>query len=240
MNIELFFDKLICYIKNTCKHSPYSIVSLGPNCYPKTVLTRTGLIKRKRQGQPTMPFDLAWYHSAKYVTEFLETDFDKFLTDLKYSEYSGSWDNGTKINFSHEAYIGPTEKHRLIQVYRHRIKNFRHELRKTKPILFLQILKDEKVGQDCLNTYAILKKLCQKRKFLYVVIDCINILKDTKIPNDNEIYTMTLPFPNGVGTDVFSKTFYESEEGSAFEQDISEFIQNIIINEFQTTPVKYN
>ena len=236
MNIETLAEKLVNYIKNVCKTSPYSIVSLGPNCYPKTVLTRTGLMKRKKQGQPTMPFDLAWYHSAKYITEFLSTDFDNFLVDLKYSEYSGSWDNGNKINFSHESYIGPTEKHRLIQVYRHRIKNFRNELKKTKPILFFQVLKDEKVGEDCLNTYKVLQKLCSERKFIYVVIDCIHKIDGLQLPE--EIYSLQLPFPNS-DANVFSKEFYESQQGAQFEQIIADFIENIIINEFAMNPVKY-
>ena len=238
MEISFFIEKVIYNIKNIFKTSPYSIVSLGPNCYPKTVLTRTGLMKRKKQGQPTMPFDLAWYHSAKYVTEFLNSDFDNFLVDLKYSDYSGSWDNGTKINFSHEAYIGPTEKHRLIQVYRHRIKNFRNELKKTKPILFFQVLKDEKVGEDCLNTFNTLKKICPHRKFVYVVVDCIHKIDGLNLPED--IYSLQLPFPNHENeANVFSKEFYQSPEGIKFEKDISDFIENIIMNEFAMNPIKY-
>ncbi len=236
MDIEIIFEKTLNYIKNVCKTSPYSIVSLGPNCYPKTVLTRTGLLKRKRQGQPTMPFDLAWYHSAEYITEFLNTDFDKFLVDLNYSEFSGSWDNGTKINFSHESYIGPTEKHRLIQVYRQRINNFRKEIKKTRPILFLQVLKDLKVGEDCLNTYKALKRLCEGRQFIYVVIDCIHEIDGLNLPE--EIYSLQLPFPQGEAN-VFCKEFYESTQGAQFEQDIADFIENIIINEFAMNPVKY-
>lgn len=239
MNIGLFTEKIVKIFQNICKNTPYSIVSLGPNCYPKTLLTRMGLIKRKRQGQPTMPFDLAWYHSAEYITEFLASDFDKFLENLKYSEYSGSWDNGTKINFSHEIYIGPTEKHRLIQVYRHRIKNFRNELKKTKPILFLQILKDKKVGQDCNNTYSVLEKLCKDRKFVYVVIDCVDILDETQLIS--EIFYKKISFPEEDTTDinVFSKNFYESEKGIEFEKNISDFVKKIIIEEFATEPVNF-
>ncbi|MCR5261127.1 MAG: papain-like cysteine peptidase [Candidatus Gastranaerophilales bacterium] len=239
MSISQITEKFLIYIKNICKISPYSIVSLGPNCYPKTVLTRTGLIKRKRQGRPTMPFDLAWYHKAEYITEFLKTDFDKFLVDLKYSEFSGSWDNGTKINFSHEAYIGPTEKHRLIQVYRQRINNFRIEMKSDKPVLFLQIFKDAKVGQDCAETYKALQELCGERKFVYVVIDCIGVLDNVNLPS--EIFSKKMPYPIEDTSDltVFSKEFYESPEGISFEQSIADYISQIIIDEFAMTPIKY-
>ncbi len=237
MDIELFIEKFKTYVINTCKTAPYSIVSLGPNCYPRTVLTRTGLMKSRKQGRPTMPFDFAWYHSSKYITDFLSNDFSNFLTDLHYSEYSGSWDSGDRINFSHEAYIGPTEKHRLIQVYRQRINNFRKELKKSKPILFLQVLKDQEVGEDCINTFNELQKLCKFRNFVFVIIDCIHEIDGKNLPK--EIYTLQMPFPS-VGTDVFSKDFYESEEGKQFEHDIAEFIENIIINEFGMNPIKFS
>ena len=94
--MKVVAEKITNLIKNFCKTAPYTIISLGPNCYPRTVLTRKGLMKRKKQGQKSYPFDLAWYHSAKYVTEFLLNDFENFFTDLRYSYVSTSWDSGTK------------------------------------------------------------------------------------------------------------------------------------------------
>ena len=211
-------------------------MSLGPNCYPKTVLTRTGLLKRKKLGQPTYPFDLAWFHSAKYITEFLKTDFKNFLTELKYSEYSQSWDNGVKINFSHESYLDKTQKNELIKIYENRINNFHKEIKKRSPIVFLQILKDEKVGQDCKNTYSALQRLCKHRKFVYVVVDCIHKTDGTKFPRKVKILKLTFPKK---GTDVFSKDFYESKEGQAFELEIANFIEDIIIQEFHVKPTKF-
>lgn len=236
MYLNIFFKKLKKYIRNICQESPYNIISLGPNCYPKTILTRKGLIKRHNEGEMTLPFDLAWYHSAKYITEFLNNNFENFLTDLKYSEYSNSWDNGEKINFSHEAYIGPTEKHRLIQVYRNRIKNFRKKISEKKPILFLQIFKDEKIDSDCTQTYEAIKNLCLNKKFIYVVIDCTNSINKKSLPQ--EIIFLEKPFPIE-HPDVFDKSFYMSEPGAAFEQEIADFLENIIKEEFAIWPVNY-
>ncbi|MBQ2644492.1 hypothetical protein IJG14_02830, partial [bacterium] len=172
------FEKIFVHLKNRFKSVPYSIISLGPNCYPRTILSRNKLIKTKMEGQISYPFDLAWFHSAKYVTEFLSNNFNNFLSDLRYSQYSGSWDNGVKINFSHEAYIGPNEKNKLIKIYKKRINNFNKALKNNKPIVFIQIFKDEKVGQDCINTYNVLKNLCSHKNFIYIVIDCAGCLKD--------------------------------------------------------------
>lgn len=237
MNFGLLLKKLADNFNTYLKIQSYAIVSLGPNCYPKTVLVRHGLLKRKKFGQPTYPFDLAWFHSAKYITEFLKSDFKNFLTELRYSDYSKSWDNGNKINFSHEAYLSPNQKNELIRIYNKRIKNFRNEMQQSRPILFLQILKDEKIGQDCKNTYGVLKKLCKDRKFVYVVIDCINKTSGIILPK--KIHVLRLNLPNKE-VDVFSKNFYESKEGIDFEKSIISCIEEVIYQEFQVKPIKYH
>ena len=228
------FKKIKVHVINSVKKTPYILVSLGPNCYPRTVLTRAGLIKHKKEGQKTYPFDFTWLHKAKYVTEFLNNNFENFLSELKYSEFSSSWDNGEKINFSHEAYIGSNEKNKLIKVYKRRINNFLNDIKQDKPFIFLQILKDRKVGEDCLNTYSALKNLLRNKKFVYVV-DFMNIIPNN-LPSEIKFIKLSLPSDD---TDVFSKEFYLSEDGMKTENKISEFIQNVIKNELNITPVKF-
>lgn len=228
MKISLL-EKIIRHVKNTCKNPSYEIVSLGPNCYPRTVLTRMKLIKRKSCGRRTMPFDFAYYHHAKFITEFLQNDFADFFKDLHYSDFCKSFDSGEKINFSHEAYLKENEKSKLINIYKKRINNFREELQQTKPIVFLQILKDENVGEDCKNTYKTLKKICAGRKFAYIVIDCKDIIQPQKIPFEIYLTKMHLPQED---TDIFSPDFYKSDYGKMFEEKIANFIGNVIMKEF--------
>lgn len=235
--IDLFIKKLIRQIKNTAKNTPYSIVSLGPNCYPRTVLTRMKLIKQKSCGRQTMPFDFAYYHEAKFVTEFLNNDFTDFFKDLHYSEFCKSFDNGNKINFSHESYLSQNQKNKLIKIYEKRITAFRNEMKKEEPILFLQILKDEEVGEDCKNTYETLKKICGKRKFAYVVIDCINLVQPHKVPFEIYLTKMHLPQKD---TDIFAPEFYNSDFGKNFEKKIANFIGNVIIKEFGYNVEKFS
>lgn len=235
--IDLFIKKLIRQIKNTAKNTPYSIVSLGPNCYPRTVLTRTKLIKQKSCGRLTMPFDFAYYHEAKFVTEFLNNDFTDFFKDLHYSEFCKSFDSGNKINFSHESYLSQNQKNKLIKIYEKRITAFRNEMKKEEPILFLQILKDEEVGEDCKNTYETLKKICGKRKFAYVVIDCINLVQPHKVPFEIYLTKMHLPQKD---TDIFAPEFYNSDFGKNFEKKIANFIGNVIIKEFGYNVEKFS
>lgn len=234
--IDLLLKKIFRHIKNSIKDTPYSIISLGPNCYPRTVLTRKKLIKQKSCGRLTMPFDFAYYHDAKYVTKFLTSDFADFFKDLHYSDFCKSFDSGEKINFSHEGYLLETEKDKLIKIYEKRIKNFRNEMKKEKPVVFLQILKDEDVCEDCKNTYSALKSLCASRKFAYIVIDCKDLVAPHKIPFD--IYLTKLHLPNE-NTDIFSPEFYDSEYGKIFEEKIANFVGNVIMKEFGFKIEKY-
>ena len=231
-----FYKKFNVYIKNLFTFTQYTIISLGPNCYPRTVLTRTGLIKHRKEGQKTCPFDFAWIHRAEYVTEFLNNDFKNFLSELKYSDYSSSWDNGEKINFSHESHIGSNEKNKLIKIYKRRIENFSNAVKKQKkPFIFLQILKDTEVGEDCINTFSALKNICKEKKFIYIIVDFINIVPDN-LPSEIKVIKLNLPYEN---TDVFSKEFYLSERGKEIENTISEFIEKIIKEELNTDTVKF-
>ena len=126
-------------------------------------------------------------------------------------------------------------KNKLIRTYKRKKNNFRRSIKSSKPILFLQILKDEKVGQDCINTFNAIQNLCKDKKFVYVVIDCTNQLDGVSFPE--KIYNLNLPLEKN--TDVFSKSFYESEQGKLFEQKITKYIEEIIKDEFCAEPVNY-
>ena len=173
-----FFRKIKTRIHNYFTKPPYEIISLGPNCYPRTVLTRTGLLKHKNEGQKTYPFDFTWIHKAKFVTEFLNNNFENFLSELKYSDFCSSWDNGDKINFSHEMFISSKQKNKLIKIYSKRINNFLSDIQQQKPFIFFQILKDAEVGEDCINTFQAIKNIFGERKFVYAVADFINIVPE--------------------------------------------------------------
>ena len=230
-----FFRKIKAHIVNYFTQTPYEIISLGPNCYPRTVLSRTHLIKHRIEGQKTYPFDFAWIHKAKYVTEFLNNNFENFLSELKYSEYCSSWDNGNKINFSHEAFITSKQKNKLIRIYKKRIKNFLTDIKKDKSFVFLQILKDYETGEDCKNTYQTLKNIFGERKFVYAVADFIGIVPED-IPSEIRLIRLNLP---SVKTDVFSKEFYLSQTGINTENEISEFVKKIIREELNLAPVQF-
>ena len=61
----------------------YTIISLGLNCLPRTLLTRWGLKPSKKLGEPSMPFDLAVFDQLE-VTHCIKTEFCDFFKGLKF------------------------------------------------------------------------------------------------------------------------------------------------------------
>ena len=57
--------------------SPFACVSLGVDCFPRAMLTKYGYKRKKAEGEPSAPFDLAYHHPGT-VLEMLRRDFDGF------------------------------------------------------------------------------------------------------------------------------------------------------------------
>lgn len=219
---------------NLAKGTKYYLVSLGPNCFPKTVLTRWKLKKSKAHGELTLPFDLAWFHSTKYVTEFVENNFQNFFENMKYIEDIKRWDNFGKINFSHESSFGPNDEKLLIEMYTNRINNFNSILKTQKPILFIQFLKDESVGQDIEKLYKVIQNIRQDRPFELLVIDTIDMLQTH--PKDINVFKINIPDEN---YDLYSEKCYKSKAGKAFEKQIINQCKKLIRQKFKVNVVKY-
>lgn len=219
---------------NLAKESPYSIISLGPSCYPKTILTRWKLKKTRAHGEKTLPFDLAWIHEAVFITEFIQHDFEDFFGDLQYITGIKCWDNFRKINFSHETNFGPKDKDLLIEKYTKRIANFQKQINDKKPVLFVQFLKDKSVGEDVNNLYNTIKNIRGDMPFELLVIDCDDLVQN-QIP---EINLLKLKIPFG-DCNLYDSRFYKSKEGMKFEKTIIKHCEDIIKNKLKKKVVKY-
>lgn len=228
----LFF-KLKCLL-NKYKTAGYEIISLGPNCYPKTLLTRHKLKKLKQYGEKTMPFDLAWYQNAKFVTEFIQNDFLNFFQDMNYSETAESWDASFKINFSHEKDFKVNDLEKLTEMYIKRISNFREAITSNKPILFIQILKDKEVEEDIENLYKVLKARRGEKAFELLIIDTADIIKK---PVQN--VTVIKIFKTLDNEKIYKPEFYKSKEGKNFEKELIKNIKFVIKNRLKKKIIKY-
>lgn len=219
---------------NLSQKSPYTIISLGTSCYPKTILTRWKLKKTKAHGELTLPFDFAWIHEAVFVTEFVQNDFKDFFGDLQYIQEVKCWDNFRKINFSHETNFGPNDRDLLIEKYSKRIDNFLKYINDKKPILFVQFLKDKSVGEDADNLYRVLKSIRGDKPFELIIVDSNDIV-NSSIPEVN-LLKIKNPFDD---CNLYDSSFYKSKQGKKFENNIIKYCESIIKNKLNCRVIKY-
>lgn len=113
-------------------------VSLGEDCFARTLLTRWGLKKPAALGERSAPFDLS-VNRLRVVTAMIETDFRRYLDpgDLGYSEKAGHcFNRRLGVQFNHET--GPEYAadgfSPLIRRYLPRIERFREVMASDRPL----------------------------------------------------------------------------------------------------------
>ena len=225
-SIKRFLNKRI--------NPPYSIVSLGVNCFAKTFLIKHKFKKKKDAGELTLPFDYTFYTNAKYITEFIQNDFQEYFEEIYYVKESGYWGKARKIFFSHEKDFGENDKDKLIKMYSERIKNFYSVLSQAKPVLFFQILTNKENGEDLINLYSVLKEKA-KNSFHLAVVDCDDVIS-CNLPEEISVLKLKKPSPD---YDFYSQKCYKSKEGKEFEKQISDFAQKVIEKKLNQRFIKY-
>lgn len=68
----------------------YKIVSLGCDCFSRTIPTLWGIKPRKKQGEKGCPFDLS-DNPLPAVVKYLENDFKGYFNSLAYNKQLKSW-----------------------------------------------------------------------------------------------------------------------------------------------------
>ena len=208
--------KMIRQQAEKIKNKNYNIISLGYNCYPRTLLTRYGLKKTREQGELTMPFDLAVF-ATKEITSNLRYDFKYFFDDLEYSKEQKIWTRGKdKIQFRHDTWFGEFSRNELIDKYKKRIENFYSVVNDPNPLLILQLLGDD---EDADNVYLQLRRLRQQTKFVFCVIDPNRLTKNL----DKRIMVFDETAPEGYFENWWKKSCYSQKSAAGYEQKIIDF-----------------
>ncbi|MBE7703814.1 MAG: hypothetical protein E7Z89_07185 [Cyanobacteria bacterium SIG28] len=211
------------------------IVSLGPNCLPRTVLTRGGIKPSKAEGELSCPFDLV-AHKLPNIIHYLETDFSDYFEDFYFDvrkrnfldfRKKGFWKKKDGTVFNHDKDCKINDKDKLIQRFKNRIANFYNITSGNLPVLFILNLQ---TNPECVpNLYEILRKFCKSTKFKIFVIDFNDLLENCD--NDN-IYVLKLPLPIENYHDGFNgwnnKKFRESELGIYVEKCICDEVKRVI------------
>ena len=120
---------------NYQRHIAYRIVSLGSDCFSRTIPTLWGVKPRKRQGEPGCPFDLSTNFLSGIVRN-IEEDFANYFNTL---HFNGRFWEIARSNtvFSHENDCGPNDENTVRKRFSGRIDNFRRALADVRPALFV-------------------------------------------------------------------------------------------------------
>ncbi|MBL0406309.1 hypothetical protein JKG68_20325 [Microvirga aerilata] len=128
-------------LSNLSEFAGMNFISLGDDCFSRSILTRWGLKKSAALGEKSMPFDLS-VHPLETIQHLITHDFAGYL-DPESLEYCQNkkivLHKKLQVTFNHE--VG--EKYakdnyaELINVYSKRVENFRAAIARAAPITFV-------------------------------------------------------------------------------------------------------
>lgn len=157
----------------------YKIVSLGCDCFSRTIPTLWGIKPRKKQGEKGCPFDLS-DNPLPAVVKYLENDFKGYFNSLAYNKQLKSWwlaDD--EIVYCHEDDCTETSRSIVTERFASRINNLRQILyQDTKPALFISHFNPMLAPADINETeqlynrmYKTLQTARGKRGFRLMIVD---------------------------------------------------------------------
>ncbi len=167
----------------------YRLVSLGCDCFSRTIPTLWGIKPRKKQGELGYPFDLS-RHNIKSVVTALTHDFREYFDNLVFDQNLDSWvsDRGN-IVYCHEPDCHENDKDKIISRFSERIHNLRMILTEdTKPAIFICRYAPELAPNgidevyDLYNLlYKTLEHYRQNRTFKLLLVDTFGRLDQKRL-----------------------------------------------------------
>ena len=144
----------------------YKIVSLGNNCFPRRILTESGIKPSKEEGECYLPFDLA-VNPIESVIQLLNNNFNDYFDDLYFDENIYLLKNSKyNIVYNHDKDCGYDDKQKLVTRYKNRINNFRNLIAKDTNFLYFVISSIDTINQRLIDKlYKTLEIICNRNKF---------------------------------------------------------------------------
>ena len=186
-----------------------AIISLGSDCLFKQYMTEMGYRKNKKNGEKTMPFDLA-IHSYESVFNYLTKDFEEYTnpSNFEMNEENLIINKEIPIAFIHESEqfskiifdnkwiktdksdnFASNNFEKLIERYDQRIKNIR-ELMTNKNILFTY---HTTTNEHCADLFDFL--LTQNFHFDFLILNT-NETPEFKERMHKNYFYFNCPIPN--------------------------------------------
>lgn len=165
----------------------YKIVSLGCDCFARTIPTLWGLKPRKKQGEKGCPFDLS-NNPLPVVAKYLQNDFKDYFASLDYHPQLKSWWIAKdEVIYCHEDDCDQNSRETIISRFSNRINNLREILdHDSLPALFICRYNPAMAPQDIkevCNLYNQMFKTLQQRRgertFRFLIVDTSGKLSET-------------------------------------------------------------
>ena len=160
--------------------SDWKFVSLGEDCFSRSLTTRWGFKRSAALGEKSRPFDLA-VHPPAALRSLIESDFEGYLEseNLTYNEkVNYCFNKKYGIGFNHEVgkEYADDDFRKLKEVYSKRLERFRDDLRQAAKTCFVLHLENpgERKWSDA---KCLIDALLQKVRSEDMVLICISTFK---------------------------------------------------------------
>lgn len=155
----------------------YKIIPLGTYCMPRCITTFSGIKPTRKQGEKTLPFDLAFYDNMAKNVRLVDSHFKGFYNGLKYNKEKKWYYNPEfQAVFNHDGMLSRAEFRKR---YDARIKNLYNYINDKKSHLFFVIASFKPVRQATFE--RLIKAIYRYRKELD--FDIIFLNQSTKKTN---------------------------------------------------------
>ena len=205
-------------------------VSLGENCFVRTILTRWGYKVSKNNGELSCPFDLC-VSKISGINKILEDNFSHYFDGLRYDDFNAKWRNDTNsLEFNHDLDCGPGDRQQLIDRYKHRISNFL-ALEKNEKLAFVCSTVDSNTDVNEVNRlYENVARIfanVPNWEFIFANVSKHKLKNENLLHNNIHYKHIPHPYPNYWG-EWYVKDFYDTKAGRKFEGNFCRFVINSI------------
>lgn len=214
------------------------LISLGENCFNRTVLSRHHLKPQRQQGELSFPFDLCVcnLHSAYTL---IKNDFSDYFNDLQWNDKDKIWMN-TKyhIRYNHDRDCSECDKEKLVERYTKRIQNLRNLFNDSKKHSFVVSSINNAINKDeVLGLYEFLQKTINGNfDFIYIhlgkeKLPYSSFFEQKMLESQNEnshFYFCHIPHPyQNFWGEWYKMEYFNSEDGKHFEKTFADYISQI-------------
>lgn len=166
---KLFLKTILSFYRRRLQ-KPYCIISIGTYCLPRTITTLSKLKPRRKEGEKSMPFDLAFFNDVSAIIRLIETQFTEFYQGLEFDPEKQLWEN-KKLSaiFNHDGHLNDEA---FKKRYDARIANFYDALRNKETRKFFVLASFAEISQEQMNSLVhTLKKHTQGDSFTIIYIN---------------------------------------------------------------------